>query len=347
MSLYVYVLEQLNLLILIIVTAINNAKYQLESGLNHISFFGSTLLISVQIEIAFKQLSYCISRKFFGKLFYWVQELPARKFDDIFGDDPQNIIQRRRKYSALFFVIYNLDFITTATIFVFRVILGSDPGRIWQKIPFIENDNHPKWVASLHAYCFSVIGVVTPLIDCPLVIIGIQIMGFLDIINGAIQNLKKEEFVDQYHKILKNVFELHCEFIQVLNDFNNATRFACLFQFIGSMLMFLSTFSLITIYPKDVFMYQNIFCVFMQLAFFCLFGQIIEVKTDKICEELYQTNWYNFTQVDKKNLLLMLKISQRNYCMKAGGMYPINIYTLFQIIKLAVTYCTLMVTLLN
>uniref|UniRef100_A0A3F2ZDE0 Odorant receptor n=1 Tax=Lutzomyia longipalpis TaxID=7200 RepID=A0A3F2ZDE0_LUTLO len=331
-----------------ITSAITNVVYQLTCKMDHMELFFATLIVSVQIEINFKQISCMIHKKFFMKLFIWVKNLPLRTFNGTFGDAPGEIIQKARKFSTMFFVIYNINFILTSISYAFLVVFESNDKKIWLRMPFVA-DNHP-YHGEIHAfltfYCFPIIGLSTPIVDCPLVIVGLQIMGFLDIIKDGIQHLKDDTQREEFSQILKNVFELHCEFIEIFKDFNTATCFATLFQFTGSILMFLSSFSLIMLHPNEYLMYQCIICVFCQLALFCLFGQIIQMKTDKICEELYQTKWYDFTIADKKNFVLMLKISQLNYCMKAGGMYDINIVTFFQIIKLAITYCTLMVAFL-
>lgn len=232
-----------------------------------------------------------------------------------------------------FFSVYNISFFTTASINgIYRIIFSPDKD-YWIRFPFV-SDDHPQYAdiqSILILYCFPIIGISVPLIDSPLIIIGVQIMGFLDIIKDGVKELKEDEFKNKFPQILKNVHEIHCEFTKVFKDFNTATCFASLFQFSGSILMFLCTFSVIRFHPNEYLMHMCIVCLFGQLTLFCLFGHIIYLKTDRICDELYQTNWYDFSIADKKRFLLMLKISQLNYCMKAGGMYDINIYQLFQV----------------
>ncbi|GAB0099924.1 hypothetical protein DMENIID0001_158260 [Sergentomyia squamirostris] len=328
------------------ITAVTNVLYQFEKKSDYMAFFCGVLIVSVEVQIHLKQFSSNFYREQFQKLFNWVQELPKKKFDEILGNKPARVIQRMRVYSSAFFVGYNLNYIITASAYAIRVTWKVVDRRPFLRVPFISND-HPYFytIDTINCiFCFISVGASCPILDCPLVIIGAQLMGFLDIIKDAIKHLQKNEEKSKYSQILRHTFQHHFEFIEYLNKFNESIRFASLFQFLGSILMFLCTISTIMVFPSEILMYQNIFCVFLQLALICFFGQLIENKTKHIYEELCQINWYDLSFADKKRFLIMLRMSQREYCVKAGGMYPINLPMLIQIVKVAVTYCTIMVT---
>ncbi|XP_055691283.1 uncharacterized protein LOC129794552 [Lutzomyia longipalpis] len=77
----------------------------------------------------------------------------------------------------------------------------------------------------------------------------------------------------------------------------------------------------------------------------CVLGEFIRVKTDKLSDTFYLTNWYDLSLKDQKTFLIVLGMVQREYGLKAAGMYDVNLYTFVQIFKIAFSYCAVLYSL--
>ncbi|GAB0099559.1 Odorant receptor [Sergentomyia squamirostris] len=72
---------------------------------------------------------------------------------------------------------------------------------------------------------------------------------------------------------------------------------------------------------------------------------MIKIKSEKLSEAFYDVNWYNLNLKDQKTFLIILGMTQRQYGLKAAGMYVVDIYAFIQIMKAAVSYCAILYTL--
>ncbi|XP_055703606.1 odorant receptor 33b-like [Phlebotomus papatasi] len=84
---------------------------------------------------------------------------------------------------------------------------------------------------------------------------------------------------------------------------------------------------------------------FIQTFLYCFFGEFITIKMERLTTVLYSTNWYDMNLKDRKSFMIILGVTQKAYGMKAGGMYNVNIYTFVQILKIALSWSTLILTL--
>ncbi|XP_059619965.1 odorant receptor 33c-like [Phlebotomus argentipes] len=56
-----------------------------------------------------------------------------------------------------------------------------------------------------------------------------------------------------------------------------------------------------------------------QTLVFCLFGEFIKIKTDQLSINLYLSNWYELNLKTQKTFLLILRMTQRRYGLRAAG----------------------------
>ncbi|XP_059616104.1 odorant receptor 33b-like [Phlebotomus argentipes] len=79
-----------------------------------------------------------------------------------------------------------------------------------------------------------------------------------------------------------------------------------------------------------------------QILLLCLFGELLKMKTERLSEILYLTNWYELHAKDQKAFLLVLAMSQKDFGLRAAGMYDVNLNAFVQIMKLAMSYCAIL-----
>ncbi|GAB0099556.1 hypothetical protein DMENIID0001_154360 [Sergentomyia squamirostris] len=72
---------------------------------------------------------------------------------------------------------------------------------------------------------------------------------------------------------------------------------------------------------------------------------MIKIKSEKLSEAFYEVNWYELSLKDQKAFLVILGTAQRQYGLKAAGMYVVDIYAFFQITKAAFSYCAILFAL--
>ncbi|XP_055681858.1 odorant receptor 22c-like [Lutzomyia longipalpis] len=117
-------------------------------------------------------------------------------------------------------------------------------------------------------------------------------------------------------------------------------------ELFSSVLLILFNFYLLMYSLTDFLYICLIGCIFCQLALFCLFGQKIHEKSERIFIDLYLTKWYEMDVKDQKILLLIMKMSQKTLGLKAGGMYAIDSSMFVQVTKMCFSYATILYTFL-
>ncbi|XP_059608001.1 uncharacterized protein LOC132255848 [Phlebotomus argentipes] len=147
-------------------------------------------------------------------------------------------------------------------------------------------------------------------IDLGVIFIGIEIMAVLNILNDYMKLIdKKAKEIPNY---LKLIIIRHNDMIDKVNLFNGAIQ-------------------------KTGFV--QVTTRIFQILLLCLFGELIKMKTERLSETLYLTNWYELSVKDQKMFLLVLAMAQKDFGLKAAGMYDVNLNAFVQIMKLAISYC--------
>uniref|UniRef100_A0A3F2ZEL6 Uncharacterized protein n=1 Tax=Phlebotomus papatasi TaxID=29031 RepID=A0A3F2ZEL6_PHLPP len=186
--------------------------------------------------------------------------------------------------------------------------------------------------------CVSVI-----YIDLMIVFFGIEIMAASNILFDYI-SLHKDA-IQEYPDDLKIITERFCKLVDNIKLFNSVISFSSFLQFITSAFLSFSAFFIIRLCPENPIGYFTCFCIVIQLFLPCFFGEFIKIRLERLSTTLYLTNWYDLKLKDQKSFLIILGMIQKEYGLKAAGLYDINIYTFIQIMKMAVSWCAFIFTL--
>uniref|UniRef100_A0A7G3AEX8 Odorant receptor n=1 Tax=Lutzomyia longipalpis TaxID=7200 RepID=A0A7G3AEX8_LUTLO len=316
-----------------VVTSFYDIYYHFGDPSGSDSFLFGIILGSAICQIIAKQIYSNFHRDKMLNLLEWAKTFETRHFDPLIDMVVSQKLLAARKFTIIAVVIYMSLFTLAGSMYSCVFIVRGVEGKYWLVIPYLSKDNEYFNLITVtgHVIVFIFIGTCYGLSDTPSFITGLHLMGFLDAMKCAIRLMKDATYAEEYPKILRQIHLLHLEIIMKLNEFNYLIYIIALTQFLSSMVLLAFMISLIIVTPNEFMMYYCGVLIIIQLFIFCIFGEILTVKTENITEELYQINWYEFSIAEQKKLLLILQISQRNYAIKAGGMYPINIYAFIQV----------------
>ncbi|XP_059608092.1 odorant receptor 85b-like [Phlebotomus argentipes] len=276
----------------------------------------------------------------FSALVDWIKELHVVKEENgLIRNIVDQKIAEALKCCKLFFKVW-------LSIFLLSLIcaLASISTRyIYIFLPNFEADSNYITYQLLQAFFLSYAVVWTCCADASLVFIGIYILFFMKIINAMIKNLDSAESKENRSDLLIQIVKKHVKLLEILNMFNDAIAIISLIQLVMSTIIFLSLFFAFQVY-KEFFMYTIIPTMMIQLALLCIFGEMIRTENENIFQNLYQTNWYEFSVKEQKIVLLMMMNSCNEIGLKAAGMYDISLVTLVQITKLSFSYSAIILT---
>lgn len=165
--------------------------------------------------------------------------------------------------------------------------------------------------------------------DACIAFFGLEIMAASDILFEYISSNK--ERIQEDPDFLKIIAMRYCDIVDNINRFNNIVSIMNLVQFVTSAFLSLMIFFFIQLNLKNLFGYSLSFCVLFQLFIPCLFGEFIKIKMERLSPALYLTNWYDLSLKDQKSFLIILRVTQREYGIRAADMYDVNIYTFIQV----------------
>ncbi|GAB0099552.1 Odorant receptor [Sergentomyia squamirostris] len=205
---------------------------------------------------------------------------------------------------------------------------------IWNEVPYF-----------LQFLTLLTPAVTYPTADMPAMFIGFQVMASLDILNDYIKLLNEKIKTDP--KYLKTILKRHCNVIDSMNQMNEAVNEISFIQMIISTLAMLLAFVYIRKEVMELSGYFTGLSGMIQIFPVCVFGEMIKIKTEKLSTTMYLTDWYELSLKDQKTFLIIQGMSQKQYGVKAAGLYDVNIYAFIQIVKVSISYCAMLYTLSN
>ncbi|XP_055692274.1 odorant receptor 4-like [Lutzomyia longipalpis] len=182
-------------------------------------------------------------------------------------------------------------------------------------------------------------------IELAILCLGIPIATEIDILEDYIRI--SNDKIKTTPNFFKKIIKMHCNVLGDVNLLNETFSEMTFIQFFSSIVFFLIVFLFLRKGTENIDGYLLCLCALMQLLPLCLLGEFIRYKTDKLSDTLYLTNWYELSLKDQKVFLIILGMAQREYGLKAAGMYEVNLSTFIQIIKLAFSYCAILYTFSN
>ncbi|GAB0099560.1 Odorant receptor [Sergentomyia squamirostris] len=198
------------------------------------------------------------------------------------------------------------------------------------------------------SYFFQFIIILTAAFSCvtadmTTLYIGQEIMASLDILTDYIKLINEK--IKTNPNVWKIILKRHCKLIEKINLLNEAVYEISFIQIVITTLELLLVFVFIRKETTEISGYTSCLCMMLQVFPLCVFGEMIKIKSEKLSEAFYEVNWYELSLKDQKTFLIILGMAQRQYGLKAAGMYNVDIYAFIKIVKLAVSYCAILYTL--
>uniref|UniRef100_A0A7G3B9I4 Odorant receptor n=1 Tax=Lutzomyia longipalpis TaxID=7200 RepID=A0A7G3B9I4_LUTLO len=302
------------------------------------------------LQVAPKIFSIFVNSLEINGIFEWFHELHRERENDLIAKEILIFKHFLMKFYLNFlsekihrFVALTYSYSACAILFA---IFYNQGNLMHFKVPFVDDDNviiHR--LIGLIPFLYNIYNSI--LSDYTAIFIGIYFIGALNILNMLIGKLNESSNIPSAGKVLlPNIIKLHMEIISKLDVFCEVFFLTFIIQLLTSVMLILFKFYLLM--QSINFLYFSVLCcIFIQFALFCLFGQIIFNKSERIFTELYQTKWYEMEIKDQKALLLIMKLSQKTVGLKAAGMYDINFVMFFQVTKMCLSYGALLYTLLS
>lgn len=218
----------------------------------------------------------------------------------------------------------------TAILFIIYNILKGEDG-IFITIPFIPT-NFRGYLEIKFSIQFILIlfGALSGLYtDFVIVFFSIEIMAAANILFDYI-SLHKDA-IQKHPDDLKIITVRFCELVENIKLFNDVISPSSFIQLITSAFLTVLVFFNTGLSPENLDGYLMCFCFLLQLLLPCLFGEFIKIGMERLSTNLYLTNWYDLKLKDQKSFLIVLGMTQREYELKAAGLYNINMNTFIQV----------------
>uniref|UniRef100_A0A3F2ZDB0 Odorant receptor n=1 Tax=Lutzomyia longipalpis TaxID=7200 RepID=A0A3F2ZDB0_LUTLO len=166
-------------------------------------------------------------------------------------------------------------------------------------------------------------------VELAILFLGIPIATEIDILEDYIRIANEK--IKTTPNFFKKIIKMHCNVLGDINLLNETFSEMTFIQFFSSIVSFLIAFLFLRKDTENIENYFLCLCALMQLLPLCLLGEFIRYKTDKLSDTLYLTNWYELSLKDQKVFLIILGMAQREYGLKAAGMYDVNLNTFIQV----------------
>uniref|UniRef100_A0A3F2ZEF7 Odorant receptor n=1 Tax=Phlebotomus papatasi TaxID=29031 RepID=A0A3F2ZEF7_PHLPP len=151
--------------------------------------------------------------------------------------------------------------------------------------------------------------------------------------------------IDESPDFFKIITLRYFEIVKSIKLFNSIYSIMSLVQFVTSAFLSFITFFIVQTNPMNPIGYVIVLAILSQFFIPCLFGELLKVRIEKFSTVLNFANWYDFSLKNQKKFLFILGITQKEYGLKAAGMFDINIFVFIDIVKMALSWCTFVLTL--
>uniref|UniRef100_A0A240SXT5 Odorant receptor n=1 Tax=Lutzomyia longipalpis TaxID=7200 RepID=A0A240SXT5_LUTLO len=330
---------------LTVVCAACAIKGTIESGENIEASGAATLLAIGVFQATIKTVSVLLQEKKIDFILRWIRNLYSNhknESNSLFNGH----MERAEKNVYLFVRIFLYSF---GSAFFILLIYMNLKGKLLLAFPYLStNYFNTHTIGGSLLLFYDVINLAIS--ESTMILIGIYLIATLNILSDLIFSLN-EKFQSGSDKqsnnsILQQIVILHIEILSKFREFCNIFDVVFAIQLFSSVLLLLFNFYLLMYSLTDFLYICLIGCIFCQLALFCLFGQKIHEKSERIFIDLYLTKWYEMDVKDQKILLLIMKMSQKTLGLKAGGIYAIDSSMFVQVTKMCFSYATILYTFL-
>uniref|UniRef100_A0A3F2ZDE6 Odorant receptor n=1 Tax=Lutzomyia longipalpis TaxID=7200 RepID=A0A3F2ZDE6_LUTLO len=303
------------------------------------------LILSGVTQVLLKNFSgLAIDEEVLKQLNQWIRSLYEEIVDDL---EIQHIISNNlRRITDFWKIAFKLGYLTVfvvSTAFPISSMLKGEEGIIFA-YPYMPTD-FPYSLQLRHLIQWLIL--YSPsynLINCDLSIfyVGLQFFGAININDEIIKYWNED--IQAKSALIKTIAKRHCDIIKNIDYFQDVLLWISFTHFVTSTFILLFLFTLIrTNVAVEIAVLVLIF-IQAELFLLCLFGEIIQVKMEQLLKTFYLTNWYDLSVKDQKAFLIILGMMQRTYTLRAARLYDINFNSFIQIVKMAISYCAILLT---
>uniref|UniRef100_A0A7G3AEZ4 Odorant receptor n=1 Tax=Lutzomyia longipalpis TaxID=7200 RepID=A0A7G3AEZ4_LUTLO len=245
-------------------------------------------------------------------------------------EDLEEILKKHLTYSMKVFLFLNC--------WLIRIGLGltligginfrlNDEFGLIIEFPFIASDNFIKQESPyiIQTVFVFVAAYILMSINVGFIFLGLQVIAEINILTDYMKLLNEK--IKTHPKFWRKITKRHCSVIENLNLLSEIISETSFMQLFANCVTFMFGFSFLMKYSDEIVNYMVIVAGTMFSLHICILGEFIKIKTDNISEIFYQTNWYDLSLKDQKMFLIVLGMAQREYGLKAVGMYDVNLYT--------------------
>uniref|UniRef100_A0A240SXW8 Odorant receptor n=2 Tax=Lutzomyia longipalpis TaxID=7200 RepID=A0A240SXW8_LUTLO len=198
-------------------------------------------------------------------------------------------------------------------------------------LPFIASDEllWKNFLYLLQIFLYFILAITVISLDVGIIFLGVQVIAELNILSNYMKLLNEKIKTDP--KFLRKIIKRHCSLIENLNLLNDIISETSILKLILTCTTILFGITFLITYTRGIANYIIIVCGGGLGLTICILGEFIRIKTDKLSDTFYLTNWYELNLKDQKTFLIILGMAQREYGLRAAGMYDINLYTFLQV----------------
>uniref|UniRef100_A0A7G3AFB9 Putative conserved plasma membrane protein n=1 Tax=Lutzomyia longipalpis TaxID=7200 RepID=A0A7G3AFB9_LUTLO len=293
------------------------------------------LTIGASIGYGFKIIVGLFKRQKFGRLLQNISKIYEEQEED---EELGRILEKHLMNSLKIFKF--CDRCGIRIFFIASILcssyfrLNADYGLTYE-LPFIASDNFKdkflwkEFLYILQGFFYINLAIATISLDIGIVFLCLKVIAEMNILSDYMKVLNEKIKTDP--KFFGKIIKRHCSLIENVNLLNNIISKISFYHLILACFALLFGMTFLITYATGIANYIIIVCGGSLSLPMCILGEIIRNKTDDISDILYLTNWYELSVKEQKMFLIILGMAQREYGLKAGGMYDVNLYTFVQV----------------
>ncbi|XP_039307748.1 odorant receptor 67c-like isoform X2 [Solenopsis invicta] len=187
-------------------------------------------------------------------------------------------------------------------------------------------------------------------IDNFLSLLIFHVCGQLDIIENYLTHLDK---YSNYHEVLKRCIAKHIRLLRsivIIEDTYNVMLlslfiyFAVLFAFYAFQITSLFDGETDLPFTRLLFFVLTIFNLFVHMCLYCVLGEILMAKCNKIYYAAYSNKWYTMNPKIEKDLLFLMTRGSKSIYLTVGKASPVTMATFCSLVKTSVGYLSVLHT---
>uniref|UniRef100_A0A3F2ZDH8 Odorant receptor n=1 Tax=Lutzomyia longipalpis TaxID=7200 RepID=A0A3F2ZDH8_LUTLO len=194
--------------------------------------------------------------------------------------------------------------------------------------------------------CFLILLLHILVNDFLLLFFGFLFHAVIQILAEIIEKCLYKDIFGIEPNILKIIIEKHLQIINLLKTLDKIFRKLSLANLLTNFLCLIIIFCGILFQEEfEGSLYMIALILMFQTFALSLFGEILAVNTGNIGDSLYLTEWYAMPLREQTSILFMMRLGQKTYGIKAGGLVAISFNTFVDVIKASMSYCALLYAL--